>query len=162
MSRRVVYGMVAAAAVGLFVLGGASAQTGGKGAGKHEGHGDHSRHCAKVCAECMAICEVNFHHCAKLVTEGKKHHARPAQLSADCAVLCDAAAKLSARQSPFVGATCEACAKACEACAAECEKHGNDRVMHECAEKCRECARACRMMVQQAGHQHEAKEGSNR
>ena len=154
--------LLTAATLGLFGLSTAGAQTGDKGGGKKDGHhGDHFQHCAKVCADCMAVCEINFHHCAKLVTEGKKHHAKPAQLSADCAVLCDASAKLSARHSPFVGPTCEACAKACEACAAECESHEGDRMMQECARKCRECARVCREMVKNAG-QHHDKGGSQR
>ena len=126
-----------------------------KKSGEHAAHFDH---CAKVCAECMVVCESNFQHCARLVADGRKEHERSMRLSIDCAELCATAGKLSGRKSLLSVPACEACAIGCEMCAAECEKHGDEHMKH-CARACRECAKVCREMVRQAGHDHAEKAG---
>ncbi|MBX9582978.1 MAG: four-helix bundle copper-binding protein [Gemmataceae bacterium] len=121
-------------------------------------HGKHFEACAKVCAECQVACDKNFHHCFTLVEGGKKEHAKAAHVSLDCAELCAAAARLTARHSPLSAAACDACAKACDMCAAECDKFQNMPEMKACADKCRECAKSCREMVKMmGGHDHHEK-----
>jgi hypothetical protein len=111
----------------------------------------HFDECAKVCADCQVECDKNFHHCFKLVEDGKKEHAKAARLSADCAEVCALSAKLTARKSELALPGCEACAKAC---AAECEKFKDVPEMKACAEACKKCAASCREMVKMVGHDH--------
>ena len=118
-----------------------------------EHHKGHFEDCSKICADCMRQCEMNFHHCFKMVEAGKKEHARAMHLSADCAEFCAVSAKLTARQSELVVPACEACAKSCDACAAECEKFSDTPEMKACAAKCVECAKSCREMVKMMGHE---------
>lgn len=118
---------------------------------------DHAKHfaeCAKVCADCQVACEMNFHHCFKLVEGGKKEHAKAMHLSVDCAEFCTTSAKLTGRHSELAATACEACAKACDACAAECEKAADMPEMKACAEACKKCAASCREMAKMAGHKH--------
>ena len=110
--------------------------------------------CAKVCAECMLVCEKTAHHCGELVVAGKKEHAKPAMLAADCAEFCALSAKLTARHSDLAPAANEACAKANDACAAACEKHADMPQMKACAESCKKCAASCREMAKMGGHKH--------
>ena len=149
MDRRNAMTAMGAAAAGVVLAGGAEAR-----ADHDDKHSAHFDECAKACAECLVECERNFHHCFTLVTQGKKEHAKAMHLSADCAELCAAAGRLSARKSTVAPAACEACAKACEVCAAECEKFPDMKEMQACAKECRECAKSCREMAKMAGHKH--------
>lgn len=137
----------------LFGLAAVVVMLGGRpGSVRADHHKEHFMECSKVCADCMKHCEMNFHHCFKMVESGKKEHARAAHLSADCESFCTLAAKLTARQSELAFPACEACAKACDVCAAECEKFPDDKEMQACAKSCRECAKACREMLKHAHH----------
>ena|SRR5581483_10157433 len=115
-------------------------------------HGEAFVKCAKVCADCQVECSSCFHHCARMVIEGKKEHAKTMALCTDCAECCALAAKLSARQGPLAVMACENCAKCCDECAAACEKFKDDKHMAHCAKTCRDCAKACREMVKHAKH----------
>jgi hypothetical protein len=110
--------------------------------------------CAKVCADCMLVCEKTAHHCGELVAAGQKEHAKPAMLAADCAEFCALSAKLTARHSDLCPVACEACAKAADTCAAACEKFPDVPEMKACVESCKKCAASCREMAKMHGHQH--------
>lgn len=157
MRARMMAGMVALAAViGLTAWGHSPADdskpkaTAGDQKGKMDAH--HSAACAKVCGECMLECEMMFHHCYKLVAEGKVDHAKPMRVALDCSELCTASAKLCARNSELAPAACTATAVGCELCATHCDKFPHMPEMKACAAKCRECAKSCREMV---AHHHE-------
>ncbi|MBX9580386.1 MAG: four-helix bundle copper-binding protein [Gemmataceae bacterium] len=115
-------------------------------------HAAHFAHCARVCADCLVVCDTCQKHCLDLLGQGKKEHARSAQMCGDCRELYQVASALSARHSPLAGYACEACAKTCDDCAAECDKFKDQKMMADCAAKCRERAKACRDMVGHAGH----------
>lgn len=114
---------------------------------KDGGHAGHMKKCAQVCAACQVECDACFHHCATLVTEGKKDHAKCMHLCVDCAACCQMCAALCARQSDLSAHAAECCAKCCDDCAAACEKFPNDKHMAECAKSCRDCAKECRAML---------------
>ena len=134
-----------------------SARAEDKLAAPAKAHGEHHamyEACAKMCADCMLVCEKTAHHCGELVVAGKKEHAKPAMLAADCAEFCALSAKLTARHSELSPAACEACAKACDMCAAECEKHADMPEMKACAESCKKCSASCKEMAKMTGHKH--------
>lgn len=110
--------------------------------------------CAKVCADCLLVCEKTAHHCGELVVAGKKEHAKPAMLAADCAEFCALSAKLTARHSDLAPAACEACAKACDMCGAECAKFADMPEMKACVESCKKCAASCREMMKHGHMKH--------
>ena len=110
-------------------------------------HSAHMLKCAGVCADCQVTCDSCFHHCASLVGEGKKEHAKCMHLCVDCAECCKMCATLCARQSDFSAIAAECCAKCCDDCAAACEKIADDKQMAACAKSCRECAKSCRDMA---------------
>ncbi len=110
-------------------------------------HGEHFMKCAKSCADCQLQCDSCFQHCLMLTAEGKKEHAKTAQLLVDCAECCKTCATLCARQSPLAAHMLESCAKCCDDCAAACEKNSDDKKMAACAKSCRDCARDCREML---------------
>ena len=112
-----------------------------------DAHHGHFESCAKACADCQLQCDSCFHHCATLVADGKKDHAKTMHTCVDCADCCKLAATLTARHSSFAVPACECCAKCCEECAAACEKFHNDKHMADCAKSCRDCAKACHEMV---------------
>ena len=114
-------------------------------------HHEHYLKCAKACADCQVQCDMCFHHCATLVADGKKEHAKCMHLCVDCGECCKLAASLSARHSPLAGLACECCAKCCDECATACEKIADDKAMAACAKECRECAKACREMLKAVG-----------
>ncbi len=118
------------------------------GADEGDAHHGQMMQCAKACAECQLQCDSCFDHCRKLLTEGKKDHAKTVQTCADCAECCKLAATLTARNSPFSIPACECCAKCCDECAAACEMFKDDKHMAECAKSCRDCAKACRAMLE--------------
>jgi hypothetical protein len=153
MFRRTVLGLVGMAVLALVGLGGSATPAQEKVAKKeapHE-HGD-THKCAIACAQCMLACEACAHHCATLVIDGKKEHARTMGTCVDCGEYCGLAAKVVARQGPLAVTACEGCAKACDQCGTACEKHPEDEHMKACAKACRDCAKACRDMIEHAGH----------
>ena len=104
-------------------------------------------HCAKVCADCMLVCEHCGTHCTQLADAGKKEHSQSAAVCRDCGSMCATAAQVAGRHGPLAAAVCKGCIEVCEACAASCEKFPDDEHMAKCATKCRECAKACAEMV---------------
>ena len=110
-------------------------------------HASHMLKCASVCADCQVQCDSCFHHCAGLVAEGKKEHAKCMNLCVDCAECCKMCASLCARQSSLCAHACECCTKCCEECAAACEKFPDDKHMAACAKSCRNCAKECSAMA---------------
>ncbi len=109
-------------------------------------HAAHMLKCAAVCADCQVQCDACFHHCASLVSEGKKEHAQCMHCCVDCAACCNLCATLCARQSTLCAPVSECCAKCCDDCAAACEKMADDKQMAACAKSCRNCAKDCREM----------------
>ncbi len=105
--------------------------------------------CAEACSRCQKECDVCAHYCIKLVAEGKKDHVRTLRTCQDCANVCATAAQIVARQGPFAGLICRACAEACARCGKACEQFSDDPHMRRCAEECRRCEHACREMVAQ-------------
>jgi hypothetical protein len=139
--------VVSMAIVGLAALNGIRAM-----AQQPDAHHEHFAKCAKACADCQVTCDSCFHHCATLVTNGKKEHAKAMHSCVDCADYCALAAKMSARHSPYSATACDGCAKACDDCAKECEKFKDDKHMADCAKSCRDCASACRTMIGHMKH----------
>ena len=111
--------------------------------GQHE-HAEHLMKCAKVCADCQLHCDSCFKHCLTLTADGKKDHAKSAQLCVDCAECCKSCAALCGRNSPLAHHMLDCCAKCCDDCAAFCEKFPDDKHMAQCAKVCRACAKECR------------------
>ena len=143
MDRREVLGILGAGAAGLTAFAGSRVSADEP----HAEHAGHFNQCAKACADCLQECDSCYHHCAGLVTEGHKDHAKTMKLCVDCGEICSAAAKLAARQSVLAAILCGACAKACDECNAACEKFPDDKHMAKCAKACRDCAAACRDMI---------------
>jgi Domain of Unknown Function (DUF326) len=154
MNRRIVGRAVALAALLMFTLTGGQALAGEKAAGKKDDshHSELFDKCAKACTDCMRECESCAHHCAHLVSEGKKDHLKTLGTCIDCSDFCATAARIVARHGGMAVLSCESCAKACDTCAKACEEHPTDEHMARCAKACRDCARACREMVQHAAH----------
>lgn len=69
-----------------------------------------------------------FHHCASLVADGKKEHAKCMHLCVDCADCCKMRIA-SARQSDLSAHAALCCAKCCDDCAAACEAMPDDKHM---------------------------------
>jgi hypothetical protein len=141
-------------ALALAAFGGRSAPGDERAAGSAHEHGDDA--CARACADCMLACESCFNHCAGLVADGKKDHARTMQTCNDCGDFCALAAKIVGRHGPMKVTTCEACAKVCDTCGGACEKFPDDGHMKACAKSCRDCAKACREMIKHAGSAEES------
>lgn len=135
---------VGAMAVALFVV---SAPAFAAEKAKDAPHSAHMLKCAAVCADCQIQCDACFHHCASLVSDGKKEHGKCMHLCVDCAECCKLCATLCARQSDLSVPAAECCAKCCDECAAACEKFPDDKQMVACAKSCRTCAKECRDMV---------------
>jgi hypothetical protein len=149
MKGRTIWRIVVVLVVGLPVVGGRNAIADDKS--KDQAHDTHYVECAKACTMCLRECESCAHHCAHLLTDGKKDHLRSLGTCADCAEFCASAAKITSRHGPMAVPICEACAKACDICGTECEKFPDDEHMKRCAQACRECAKACREMAQHLG-----------
>lgn len=77
-----------------------------------------------------------------MLAEGKKDHAKCAEICNDCMHICECGAHCA--QGPLAAIVMKACAEACDVCAAECEKFPDDEVCKACAKVCRDCAKACR------------------
>jgi len=110
-------------------------------------HASHMLKCASVCSDCQVQCDSCYIHCAKLVGEGKKEHAKCMSLCVDCAECCKMCASLCARQSDLCAHACECCVKCCNDCAAACEKFPDDKQMAACAKSCRNCSKECAAMA---------------
>jgi hypothetical protein len=102
--------------------------------------------CAKACDDCARHCEMCVAHCAKLVADGKKEHHHTLQLCQDCAAICQAASRVTAKDGPMSDLIVASCADACKRCGDACEKHAGDPIMKRCADECRKCEKACREM----------------
>jgi hypothetical protein len=139
--------VVFAALVGLVALAGVEAR-----ADVDHPHGEQLMACAKACVDCQLQCSTCLDHCAGLLADGKKEHAKTMRTCADCADCCALAAKVTARGGPFAATACDACAKCCDDCAAACEKFPDDKHMAGCAKSCRDCAKACREMIKHLSH----------
>ena len=113
-------------------------------------HADHLKKCASTCADCQVQCDACFHHCASLVADGKKEHAKCMHLCVDCADCCKMCASLCARQSTLSAHAALCCSKCCEDCAAACEAIPDDKEMAACAKACRNCAKECLEMSKMA------------
>jgi len=144
MNRREVLAVLAVVAAGLAVLVGVEARA--------DATHEQFAACAKACADCQQQCDSCFHHCAGLVADGKKEHAKTMHSCVDCAEFCGTAAKLVSRHSAMSATACEACAKASDDCAAACEKFPDHKQMADCAKSCRDCAKACREMLKHLAH----------
>jgi hypothetical protein len=153
MNRRDVLGALALMAAGLIALAGVTTPAADQPA-PESGHAHrHMMKCAKACSDCMDECESCYKHCAGLVTDGKKEHAKTMTLCADCAEVCAAAARLAGRESELAFPICEACARSCDQCGEACDKLGtDDDHMKACAKACRDCATECRTMIKHLGH----------
>jgi hypothetical protein len=103
--------------------------------------------CAKACDDCARMCDLCSAHCAKMVAEGKKEHHETLRTTQDCATVCSAAARVTAKDGPMSDLICAACADVCKRCGDACEKHAADPIMKRCAEECRKCEKACRDML---------------
>jgi hypothetical protein len=147
MVRQDVLGMLGAALIVFAAGGGGQAR-----ADDPHAHDEHFAACAKACGDCQQMCDMCFRHCAGLLADGKKEHAKTMQACVDCAECCSLAARLTARGSPFAAAACECCARCNDDCAAACEKFPDDKHMADCAKACRDCAKACRDMVKHLSH----------
>ena len=99
---------------------------------QHE-HAEHFMKCAKANADCQLQCDSCFKHCLTLLADGKKEHAKSAQVCADCAECCKAYSTLCARQSPLARHMLECSVKCRDECAAACEKFPDDKHMAACA-----------------------------
>ena len=148
MQRRELLGVLGATAAGLAALSGAEAHA--FTAAPDKAHED----CLASCTDCAKECNETTHHCAMLLAEGKKEHAKALLLASDCAAFCELSATMIAKQSAMMVHSCAACAEVCKACAAECSKFDMPQ-MKDCAEACLECEKSCRAMVKaMGGHSH--------
>jgi hypothetical protein len=110
-------------------------------------HASHMLQCATVCADCQVQCDACSIHCAALVRDGKKEHAKCMSMCVDCAECCKMCASLCARQSDLCAHACDCCIKCCNDCAAACEKFPDDKQMAACAKSCRNCVKECSAML---------------
>lgn len=145
MDRRECLSLLGASAAGLAAVSATPARA------QNSTHLDKAHEkCYDACSDCAKSCDMMFHHCAVLVGEGKKEHAKPMRVAADCAEFCKLSATMIARHSPLMTASCGACADACAACASACSKFDSE-VMKSCAETCKKCEDSCREMVKSMG-----------
>lgn len=96
----------------------------------------HAGLCALFCTSCVDAC-----------LAGDEDRRQTIRMCLDCADICTAASRITARLTGYDAAlrrqTIELCIAACEACAEECERHEEPHC-RLCAEMCRECADDCR------------------
>jgi hypothetical protein len=141
MQRRECLGVLGATAAGLAAISATSAQA------QHSVTLDKAHEsCYEACSSCAKSCDMTFHHCVRMLAEGKKEHARALHMVADCAEFCKLSATMIARHSPLMVQSCASCAEACKACAAACSKFDSEE-MKACAEACKKCEESCREMV---------------
>lgn len=104
--------------------------------------------CARANDACATACELCSAHCARIMSEGpKKEHWATMRLCQDCAAICQAASRVTAKDGPMTVAICTACADACKRCGDACARHTDDPIMKRCTTECRNCERTCREMM---------------
>lgn len=104
--------------------------------------------CIDVCYACVTACE----HCATecLKEEDTSTLARCIALARECAIVCDATARLLSVGGENATLVCRACYDMSMACAEECESDSKELVYcAECAQACRRCAEECRLIIEQ-------------
>jgi hypothetical protein len=106
--------------------------------------------CAKECDDCARLCDICAAHSTRLLAEGKKDRLAIVQLCEDCAAICSAASRVTAKDGPMADLICASCADACKRCADACEKLEGDPIVKHCAEECRKCEKTCREMLKTA------------
>jgi hypothetical protein len=152
MDRREMIGMLGVGAVGMAALSGREAQGQAQSADHAKLDAIH-KECLEACGDCAKTCDMTFHHCYVQVSEGKRDHAKPLHLVADCAGFCTLAARNIARHSPLMAYSCEACAEACKATLAEVSRFDSPE-MKNAARSLAKCEKSCRAMVEAMGHGH--------
>jgi hypothetical protein len=105
--------------------------------------------CAKECDHCALSCDLCAAHCTTMITEGSKEHLQTLRTCQDCATICNAAARVTAKNGPYSDLICTACADACKRCGDICAKYPNDPIMKQCADECRRCEETCRKMLKE-------------
>jgi hypothetical protein len=108
--------------------------------------------CIEACNNCTVECE----HCATecLKENDIKILSRCIALTRECAIVCDAAARLMSVGSENAALLCASCYEICTACAEECESDSKELTYcKSCAEACRICADECGKMAE---HHHSA------
>lgn len=110
---------------------------------------DEVARCVEACLQCRGACTSCADACLnEPQVEMLRHCIR---LNLDCAAVCDALARVLARNSEashWRDSLLQACAQICRACAEMCEQHADElRHCRVCAEVCRECQRACEALL---------------
>jgi hypothetical protein len=103
--------------------------------------------CIEACNKCVMACE----HCATecLKENDTKMLSLCIALTRECAVVCDATARLLSIGAENATLLCAACFEICNACAEECESDSRElEYCRRCAEVCRMCAEECRNVVE--------------
>lgn len=108
--------------------------------------------CMEACLGCAHTCTSCADACLGEDKDMLPHLVRCIRLNLDCADVCDATARVLARQTAtdvqLVRSQLQACAEACRACGEECARHAK---MHQhcavCAESCRRCEQACMRLL---------------
>lgn len=106
------------------------------------------KNCIEVCYACATSCE----HCATecLKEEDTSTLALCIALTRECAIVCDATARLLSIGGDNATLLCGACFDICTACAEECESDSKELgYCAECAAACRRCAEECRSVIEQ-------------
>jgi hypothetical protein len=113
-------------------------------------HHNMLRSCIDSCNACAAECE----HCATecLKEDDIKTLALCISLTRECALMCDAAARLMSMGGEHARALCHLCAEICNECAAECERNAEMEHCKRCAIECRRCAEECKAMMEEHVH----------
>lgn len=105
------------------------------------------KQCIDACYSCASACEYCATECLK--ENDLKMLSFCISLTRECALVCDASARLMAMNGENAILLCQACAQICDYCAAECERNSDVEHCKHCAQECRKCAESCRNMVEQ-------------
>lgn len=106
---------------------------------------NHFKSCIDACNRSAAICEACATECLK--EDDIKLLSLCISLTRECAIVCDAAARLMSMGGEHATMLCQASAEICHRCAEECERNAELEHCSECANECRRCADECRSMV---------------
>ncbi len=150
MDRRELLKTMGVGSVGLSALAAMEARADEKGSAKLNGV---HQECLEACSDCAKTCDMTYHHCLMMVAEGKKEHAKPLQMVADCSGFCALSACNIAKHSPLMAHSCEACAEACKDTLAVVAKFDGPE-MKLAAKALERCERSCRVMLAEMGHHH--------
>jgi hypothetical protein len=103
--------------------------------------------CIEACNACSSECE----HCATecLKEDDIKMLSLCISLTRECALLCDATARLLSMGGEHARILCHLCSLLCEECASECERNANMEHCRRCAMECRRCAYECKAMMEE-------------